>query len=119
VFEAATGRWTAGDNDHDYHESFPAFRRRVDAALRRSADRAGAAGTVVVVSSGGPIGLASALLVTDDEEQARLAALWAAFNRVAVNTGVTKVIGGRRGLSLSTYNEHTHLENDRRLITYR
>ena len=49
----------------------------------------------------------------------RLAATWGALNRVAVNTAVTKVISGRRGLTLSTYNEHAHVEGDSRLLTYR
>jgi hypothetical protein len=31
---------------------------------------------------------------------------------------VTKVISGGRGLSLSTFNEHTHLR-EARLLTYR
>jgi hypothetical protein len=49
----------------------------------------------------------------------QLATLWAALNRVSVNTGVTKVIAGKRGLSLSTYNEHTHLEREPELLSYR
>jgi hypothetical protein len=47
------------------------------------------------------------------------AAVWAALNRVTVNTGVTKLIAGRRGPSLSTFNEHQHLEADPGLLTYR
>lgn len=113
VFEEATTRWTGGDNDADYHESFPAFRERVDAALRRTASRAREAGTVLVISSGGPIALAASHLLTDDSSG------WARLNKAAVNTGVTKVLCGRSGLTLSSYNEHTHLEADRRLLTYR
>ena len=80
---------------------------------QRTADRASGHGTVVVVSSGGPIGLAASHLLAGDTS------LWGTLNRVAVNTGVTKVIAGRGGLTLSAYNEHTHLEHDRRLLTYR
>ncbi len=111
MFEDATQRWTGGDADDDYEESFPAFTERVDAALRRTADQA--EGTVVVVSSGGPIGLVASRLLAGD------GSLWVALNRVAVNTGVTKLLTGRSGVTLSTYNEHSHLEHDRSLVTYR
>ncbi|MEU4159108.1 histidine phosphatase family protein [Actinoplanes sp. NPDC026670] len=109
IFEAATARWFSGDHDAEYAESFTNFRERVTAAL----DRLRAHRDVAVVSSGGPIAMAASLLTTGS------AAGWAAFNRVSVNTGVTKVISGSRGLSLSTFNEHTHVEADPRLLTYR
>jgi broad specificity phosphatase PhoE len=111
LFEAATQRWTGGEADDDYKESFPAFSERVDAALRRTADEA--EGTVVVVSSGGPIGLIASHLLAGD------ASLWAQLNRVAVNTAVTKLVTGRSGITLSSYNEHSHLEHDRAMLTYR
>jgi len=111
MFEDATQRWTGGEADDDYQESFPAFTERVHAALRRTADQA--EGTVVVVSSGGPIGLVASHLLAGD------ASLWTQLNRVAVNTAVTKLVTGRSGVTLSTYNEHSHLEHDRSLVTYR
>jgi broad specificity phosphatase PhoE len=111
LFEEATARWTGGAADHDYAEPFPAFVDRVTGALGRAAESGG--GTVLVVSSGGPIALAASHLLAGD------ASLWAQLNRVAVNTAVTKVIGGRSGLHLSSFNAHTHLEHDRSLVTYR
>lgn len=113
VFEEATQRWIGGGFDGDYAESFPAFTGRVEGALERVAQRAPEKGTVVVVSSGGPIGLAASLILTGTPS------LWAPLNRVAVNTGVTKVINGRSGLNLSSYNSHSHVEHDRNLLTYR
>ncbi|MCX6399802.1 MAG: phosphoglycerate mutase family protein [Propionibacteriales bacterium] len=113
VFEEATQRWTGGGFDGEYAESFPTFSNRVETALHRVAEHAPDHGTVLVVSSGGPIGLAASLLLAGD------ASLWAPLNRVAVNTGVTKVINGRSGLNLSSYNSHTHVEHDRELLTYR
>ncbi len=113
IFEEATSRWTSGEADHEYDESFPAFSARVDAALRRTAERVAAGGTVLVVTSGGPIGLVTSHLLAGD------ASLWGQLNKVAVNTAVTKVISGRSGLTLSSYNEHSHLEHDRSLVTYR
>lgn len=113
VFEDATGRWVGGVHDDDYFESFPAFSTRVDAALRRAAELVPERGTVVVVSSGGPIGLATSHLLAGD------ASLWGTLNRVAVNTGMTKVVNGRSGLTLATYNDHSHVEHESRLLTYR
>jgi hypothetical protein len=41
-----------------------------------------------------------------------------ALNRVTVNAGVTKVVRGRSGTTLVSFNEHAHLEADG-LVTYR
>jgi broad specificity phosphatase PhoE len=111
VFEEATERWVAGDNDDDYHEPFSMFAERVGQALRRAVEHSD--GTVLVVSSGGPIAVAASELLTGDTS------LWGPLTRVAVNTGVTKVVSGRRGVTLTTYNEHAHLEHDRAMLTYR
>jgi broad specificity phosphatase PhoE len=113
IFEDATERWTGGEADHDYHESFPAFTDRIQAALGAAAAQTPEKGTAVVVTSGGPIGLAVSHLLAGD------ASLWAQLNKVAVNTAVTKLVNGRTGLTLSSYNDHSHVEHDRRLLTYR
>jgi broad specificity phosphatase PhoE len=113
VFEQATERWTGGESDGDYSESFPAFSGRVQAALLAAAAHLPEKGTAAVVTSGGPIGLAVSQLLAGD------ASLWAQLNKVAANTAMTKVIRGRSGLTLSSYNDHSHVEHDRRLITYR
>jgi len=113
VFDEATLRWAGGEHEDDYHESFTTFTHRVIGALSSAVARAAEHKSVLVVSSGGPIAVAASDLLVGD------ASLWATLNRVAVNTGVTKVISGGRGLTLATYNEHGHLEADRRLLTYR
>jgi broad specificity phosphatase PhoE len=113
AFEEATARWTGGASDHEYAESFPAFGDRVSHALDATAKRLEDHRVVLVVSSGGPIGRACSQVLAGD------ASLWAQLNRVAVNTGMSKLIRGSRGLTLSTYNEHSHLEHDRSLVTYR
>ena len=42
------------------------------------------------------------------------------FNRVAVNAGVTKLVIGRGGTTLISFNDHAHLERDgASLVTYR
>jgi broad specificity phosphatase PhoE len=108
-FEAATDRWIAGGTD-DYAESFEAFTRRVEAALGRAAGRDG---TVVAVTSGGPVSwVVTRLLDATTESYRRLAA-------VVVNTGVTKLVSGRRGLTLVSFNDHAHLEAEPALLTYR
>lgn len=108
-FEAATDQWLGGEHDGEYDEPFPAFGARVIAAL---ADLSSSAtGPVVVVSSGGPISVVVAEL-TDGGRSAyrRLAP-------VVINASVTKLISGRRGLTMVSFNEHAHLAGD--LLTYR
>jgi broad specificity phosphatase PhoE len=110
--ERATDRWVRGDNAEDYHEPFAAFTGRVDGALRRAVESASGA-TVLVVTSGGPISWVTTSLLGGEP------ALWSRLNVVCINTGVTKLVTGRRGVTLVTFNEHTHLEGDPDLLTYR
>ena len=118
VFELAVTRWTGGEHDGEYPESYTAFLARVRAALDRSCAAAGPGGTVVVVSSGGPIAAACAALVDPTgEDPATLARLWARFNTVTVNTSVTRVVVGSTGARMLTFNEHAHLEAE--TLTYR
>ena len=117
-FELATRRWTSGEHDEDYPESFAAFRERVGSALVRACDGAGPGGTVVVVSSGGPVATACASLVAPDQDDPDVVwGLWGRFNTVVVNSSVTRVVVGSTGARLLTFNEHAHLEGDH--LTYR
>ena len=43
--------------------------------------------------------------------------LWTKLNPVTINTAITKVVSGRGGLTVVSYNEHVHLGAD--LLTYR
>jgi broad specificity phosphatase PhoE len=118
IFEQATARWTAGGHDSDYPESYAAFVARVRAALDRACAAAGPGGTVVAVSSGGPIAAACAALVDPTgEDPATLSRLWTRFNTVAVNSSVTRVVVGSTGARMLTFNEHPHLEGEH--LTYR
>jgi broad specificity phosphatase PhoE len=118
VFELAVTRWTGGEYDGEYTESYAAFVARVRAALDRACAAAGPGGMVVVVSSGGPIAAACAALVDPTgEDPATLARLWARFNTVTVNSSVTRVVVGSTGARLLTFNEHAHLEGE--TLTYR
>lgn len=113
-FEAATDRWTGGRFDQEYAESFTAFTDRVGAALRRTSE---AAGTVLVFSSGGPIAWAAASLLADEPGVA--GGLWRRLNPVCVNSGVTRLVTGRRGVTLVGFNDHGHLDAVPDLLTYR
>ena len=118
IFELATARWTGGEHDADYPESYASFVARVRGALDRACDAAGPGGTVVAVSSGGPIAAACAALVDPTGgDPTMLAGLWSRFNTVTVNSSVTRVVVGSTGPRLLTFNEHPHLEGDH--LTYR
>lgn len=117
AFELATARWTAGEHDAEYPESFRAFTTRVGDALGRACSSAGPGGTVLVVSSGGPIAAACASLVDPTSDPATLARLWSRFNTVTVNSSVTRVVVGSTGARMLTFNEHPHLAGD--TLTYR
>ncbi|GAB2774435.1 histidine phosphatase family protein [Nocardioides salsibiostraticola] len=115
VFEAATARWIAGVGD--YPETYADFVGRVRGSLARACEQAGSGETVVVVTSGGPIGVVGAALVDPEADAASAARMWARFNTVVVNTGVTRIVVGSTGPRLLTYNEHTHLDGEH--LTYR
>ncbi len=92
-------------------ETFGDYRRRIDAALDAVSSQAGVS---VVVSSAGTIAAAVAPLLGVP------IAGWPNLHRVMVNSSLTKVVRGRRGLSLISFNEHGHLEGAPGLaITYR
>jgi len=110
--EKATDRWIRGEHEDDYHEPFGGFIARVQAALQRAVDAAAGA-TALVVTSGGPISWVTTALLGGDASQ------WSRLNVVCVNTGVTKLVTGRRGVTLVSFNEHTHLESQPDLLTYR
>ena len=117
LYSKATARWASGAYDDDYPESFAAFIGRVRDAIGHAARKAGERRTAVVVTSGGPIAAACAMLTEVGEEPRRLSAAWARFNAVMVNASVTRVVVGRTGARLLTFNEHAAL--DRELVTYR
>lgn len=113
-FEAATQRWTSGDFDDDYNESFPAFGRRVSNAVDSLAARLDRASTAVVVTSGGPIARITSQLLGGG------AATHSLLAPVVVNASVTKLVVGRRGTTLVSFNDHSHLEAaEPGLVTYR
>jgi broad specificity phosphatase PhoE len=114
-FEEATRRWTSGEHDESYDESFAAFTARVGAALSRLTDALPRSGTAVVLTSGGPVAWAAASLLADTE--AARTGLWLRLNPVSINTGTSTLVCGARGTTLVTFNAADHLSPE--LITYR
>lgn len=113
-FEEATLRWTGGEHDHEYDESFADFGARVEAALRRILDSLEPKQTAVVFTSGGPIAWVAASLLGGG------AHLWTQLNPVTINASLTKVVLGRRGSTLVGFNDHGHLEAvEPALVSYR
>jgi len=113
-FEATIERWASGQHDAEYHESFPAFTSRVEGALARTLDRLEPKQTAVVFTSGGPVSWVTAALTGGGVPA------WGRLSRVVVNSSVTKVLDGRRGPNLISFNDHAHLEGaGADLLTYR
>ncbi|QNE19845.1 histidine phosphatase family protein [Kribbella qitaiheensis] len=111
MFTAATERWTLSDGD-GYAESFAAFCERSEQAARRTAERLGKGETAVVFTSGGPIAAIAGRLLGGDDT------LWLRLNPVTINTAITKLVSGRSGLTVISYNEHAHLDGTD-MLSYR
>ncbi|WP_406049775.1 histidine phosphatase family protein [Kribbella sp. NBC_00889] len=110
MFTAATQRWVEGGDG--YTETFRAFCDRSEAAVRRTAERLGKGETAVVFTSGGPIAAVVSRLLSGSDE------LWSRLNPITINTAITKVVSGRSGLTVVSYNEHGHLDGSE-LLSYR
>ena len=121
VFLESTRRWARGEEpaagSAGYPETFADFVARSTGALDDACARAGD-GPVLVVTSGGPIGIVAAALVgPEDAEPAITARLWERFNTVCVNSSVSRVLVGSTGTRLLSFNEHGHLDAEH--LTYR
>jgi broad specificity phosphatase PhoE len=103
ALEAGMHRWAGTVGAPLTGESFADFAARAESALRTAAERQPRGATTLVVTSAGVIGWLAASLLGAGVEQ------WVRLNRVCVNTGVTTLISGRRGISLVSFNDHSHL----------
>lgn len=115
LFSTAMARWMSGRHDTEYRESWPHFRDRCVGALEALVARAGPSRRLVVFTSGGPISAVCQHLL--DLPAARAAEL----NWSLMNGAVTKLFYRPGRLSLSSLNNHSHLERsgDPALLTYR
>jgi broad specificity phosphatase PhoE len=113
MLDEALLAWIQAGPDSSCAESWPAFRERALAALQELAAELRSGQDALVFTSGGTIAAVAAALLQAP------APVFVALNKVVVNTSVTKVMAGRSGLRLLSYNEHTHLEHDRAVMTFR
>ena len=109
--ERGAARWASGEHDEDYRETYNQFTSRVDRALDDAVAAMGSGQSTIVVSSAGAIAWTASRLIGGDFDQ------WMAFNRVTINTGITKIITGQSGTSLISFNDHGH--QDPKNATYR
>jgi broad specificity phosphatase PhoE len=114
VLDEALGDWVAAGRSTPAAQSWPDFDESRNAALDDFAAGLGSRETGIAFTSGGVIGAIGARLLGGHPD------LPAKLNQVVVNTGVTKLAVGRAGISLISFNEHTHIdEAEPRLLTYR
>ncbi|MCF8587392.1 histidine phosphatase family protein [Gordonia liuliyuniae] len=113
ALDVALAGWIDGDAVDD-GESYTEFATRTRAAAERAATLAGSGKNVLVVSSAGTITQLLAQLWGVPGSQ------WPTLHRTFVNASITKLIAGRRGLSVVSFNEHAHLAGAKDgLMTYR
>lgn len=111
-FEQALDRWVSGGHDAEYRESWPLFRQRIDESLNSILTQQ--ADNTLVFTSGGAISATVRRLWNMPDSE------WSKLNRVVANASLTKIVVGRRGMHLSTFNDHGHFEGEHsRLLTYR
>lgn len=115
LLEGALLDWIAAGEDGPSEDPYPRFAGRVEAALREVAGSLGSGETALVCTSGGPLAAVCVALLGVPPQA------FVQFNRVTVNTGITKVTIGRGGTTLVSFNEHAHLEQHAgaSLVTYR
>lgn len=113
VLDAGMDAWIAAAAATTAAEPWPCFRGRVAAALDDFAASLGKGETGFVFTSSGVIAACAiiALGVPD--------AAMPAFNRLSVNASITKLLIGRAGPRLISFNEHGHLEGGGDLMSFR
>lgn len=108
----ALGEWIDGADTGP--ETYAAYAARTRAAAERAAAAAGSGRNVLVVSSAGSITQLIAQ-VWGVPDQA-----WPQMSRTFANTSISKVLVGRRGLTLVSFNEHAHIDgHEAELLSYR
>jgi broad specificity phosphatase PhoE len=111
VFEALTLHWATTSSSQDGVEGFPAFRDRVERALRCVREKPGSARRVALFTSGGFIGT-SVRLALDAPDRMALEVNW----RVR-NCSLTEFVFTKDRFTLDSFNALPHLE-DPALWTY-
>src|SRR3954469_25885751 len=106
--------WVTAGASSACRQPWPAFHGRVTEGLEEVSRGLGRGETAIVVSSSGVIAALTASLLGLPPDA------FVAFNHVSVNTSISKLVVGRGGTTLVSYNDHAHLEEaGAELITYR
>ena len=103
--------WIKGEKE--YALEWQLFKENSWNALKELADQLNSGENAWVFTSGGPISVILIQLLSLQAEQ------FVELQGRLVNSSVTKILVGKNGLSLSTYNDYSHLDHDINLITYR
>ena len=112
--EKALVAWVEAGADSSCAESWPEFLARVRGAFDEVVTSLGKSEQAVVFTSGGVIATLCGDLLGDPVKGLLT------LNRVTVNAGVTKVVTGRSGTTLVSFNEHGHFDGESaHLLTYR
>jgi len=111
VLDAALGQWISGELAPAGMPSWPEFGDRVWAGLEEVLSGLGRGESGAVFTSGGAITTICARLLGLGP------AGCVAMHRVVVNAGITKIVSGRGGIALISFNEHAHLPQAQ--LTYR
>ncbi len=115
VFSKVVRRWVSGEYDSDGDVIWSDFKRQVVSGLKAIMDREGPSKKIAVFSSGGPI-CAAVQLAMDLSDFKAIETSWQ-----VVNASVTRLRYGLGQVSLSGFNDITHLEltGDKTILTYR
>jgi len=114
VIAQAFKRWIGSQHNADYLESWPDYQARIQQALANLTSGLDGEKHVAVFSSGGPIALLSQAILSVPAENLMT------LNWTLVNCGITKLIGTRKGVILSSLNEHSAFEGENKhLLTYK
>ena len=112
LFQRITRMWVAGELDSAEVERWVQFCGRIDAGITRIRENAGAHRRIAVFTSGGVIA-ATVRLALDLSPQRTLELSW-----TPRNASYTEFLTSGERFSLSSFNNHPHLE-DAALLTYR
>ena len=111
LLDAALEGWIQGDENPPAAPTWLGFSDRVWAALDDLLADLGRGGSAAVFTSGGAITAVCGRLL-------RLPpAGCVALHRVVINGGITKIVSGRGGTALISFNDHAHFDGDQ--LTYR
>ena len=114
ILDQALHDWIVGSHEAGATGSFRQFTERIRDVLGQLVSGLGRGETAAVFTSGGVISAVCAELLGLPPQG------FLAMNRVVVNAGVTKLVHGRSGTSLVSFNEHGHFDGPgKELLSYR